>query len=104
MVAAAEFNYSTAEDKILVNALYSSIAVHGIPISINLVMNSVIKSLTNDDSYAITTRNAPLHFGFTDYSPAELPSIGVAILWVILIPIGILEKPICKSYFNVFFL
>lgn len=58
MIAAAELN-KTAED-ITVNALYSVTASFSLPISINLLTNSILKSLVGDDyTLELTSHQLP---------------------------------------------
>lgn len=54
MIVAAEFNKST------INGLFSSIALHAAPISLNLISNSLLKSDPVTSSNQITTVNHPV--------------------------------------------
>jgi hypothetical protein len=56
MVAAAEFNDTNGE--ILVNSMYSKSALHGVPLSINLATNAIVKALFNE-SFSISISNTP---------------------------------------------
>jgi ATP-binding cassette subfamily A (ABC1) protein 3 len=87
MIAAAEFNHS--DDTIFINSMYSQTALHGIPISINLAMNAIVKDLFNE-SFSITIRNTPLKPLYTEFSPSELSVINVTSTWLILIPLSML--------------
>lgn len=51
VIAAAEFNVTNGHES--ANALYSNTAVYGLPISVNLVSNAVLRALTKDQSSAI---------------------------------------------------
>jgi hypothetical protein len=85
MIAAAEFNHS--DGTIFINSMYSQTALHGIPISINLAMNAIVKDLFNE-SFSITIRNTPLKPLYTEFSPSELSVINVTSTWLILIPLS----------------
>lgn len=54
MVVAAEFNRTT------VNGLFSSIALHAAPISLNLISNALLQSNPTTSSNQITTVNHPI--------------------------------------------
>lgn len=54
MVVAAEFNRTT------VNGLFSSIALHAAPISLNLISNALLQSNPMTSSNQITTVNHPV--------------------------------------------
>ncbi|KAF5274074.1 hypothetical protein FQR65_LT04472 [Abscondita terminalis] len=86
MVVAAEFNKS--DDKKIINMMYSNNAIHGAPISLNLVMNSVLKALKGE-GYSIVSGNNPLPaMRGTNFDQAS--EVEVSILWFILFPLGIL--------------
>jgi ATP-binding cassette subfamily A (ABC1) protein 3 len=87
MIAAAEFNDS--DDTIFVNSMYSQNALHGVPISINLAMNAIVKALFNE-SFSITISNSPLKSLYTEFSSSELSVIIVTCIWFILIPLSML--------------
>jgi hypothetical protein len=57
-IVAAEFNASDSPNVALLNAMYSSIAFHAAPISLNLVTNAVLQS--KDPTKLITVSNHPL--------------------------------------------
>lgn len=82
---AAEFNKTN--DQIVINAMYNRFALHGVPISINLAMNAAIKVLLNE-SYSIATNNIPLKSISSESTPSELSVVGVASVWIVLIPIS----------------
>lgn len=84
MVAAAEFNVSN--DIIRINAMYSHFAIHGPPISLNLVMNSIAKAALGDE-YSIRTSNEPFNKE-KKIEPAEESEVQVGLLWLILFPLG----------------
>jgi hypothetical protein len=85
MITAAEFNDINGE--ILVNSMYSKNALHGVPISINLATNAIVKALFNE-SFSITISNTPLKPLYTEFSPSELSVINVTSIWLILIPLS----------------
>jgi hypothetical protein len=85
MVAAAEFNDN--DGKIFVNSMYSENALHGVPISINLANNAILKALFNE-SFSITISNTPLKPLYTEFSASELSVINVTSTWLILIPLS----------------
>lgn len=83
LVVAAEFNRTEKEP--IVNVMYSNFALHGIPISLNLVMNSVLKAYAGDQ-YSIEAANSPL-----TSNSAKLPrgwDVSVAVIWLSLVPLG----------------
>lgn len=57
-IVAAEFNASDSSGVSLLNAMYSSVAYHAAPISLNLLTNAVISS--KDPNKSITIINHPL--------------------------------------------
>ncbi|KAF5283869.1 hypothetical protein FQA39_LY04689 [Lamprigera yunnana] len=87
MVVAAEFN-NTKDGKKIINALHSSNARCGVPISLNLVFNSVLKGLKGNE-YSITTTIQPLPTlrGGT-FQKASV--VEVQVLWLLLFPLGIM--------------
>jgi hypothetical protein len=85
MIVAAEFSDSDGE--IFVNSMFSQNALHGVPISINLAMNAIVKYLFNE-KFSITISNTPLKPLYTEFSPSELSSINVTSTWLILIPLS----------------
>lgn len=66
--------------------MYSNGAVHGAPISLNLLMNALLKSLKGQE-YSITTANAPLPSAEDNFF-AQASEWKVAILWFMLFPLG----------------
>ncbi|KAJ3650279.1 hypothetical protein Zmor_021977 [Zophobas morio] len=87
MITAIEFNSTSDGKGVIVNAMYSSETVHGIPISINLAMNAIAKAQLGG-SFSITTRNTPLKPLYSQDAPSELSLVNVASVWLILIPIS----------------
>ncbi|XP_018325058.1 retinal-specific ATP-binding cassette transporter [Agrilus planipennis] len=87
LVVAAEFN-ETGNDSIL-NAMYSNTALHGAPISLNMLMNALLKTL-KDPSYSISVKNDPLPVLAATKSLNQQSSAEVAILWLFLFPLGLL--------------
>ncbi|XP_068901248.1 phospholipid-transporting ATPase ABCA3-like isoform X1 [Tenebrio molitor] len=87
MITAAEFN--DINDEIFVNSMYSKNALHGVPISINLATNAIVKALFNE-SFSITISNTPLKPLYTEFSPSELSLINVTSIWFILMPLSML--------------
>jgi hypothetical protein len=67
--------------------MYSQNALHGVPISINLAMNAIVKALFNE-SFSITISNTPLKPLYTEFSHSELSVIIVTSTWFILIPLS----------------
>ena len=51
-IVSAEFN--TSADAIHANGFYSGTALLGIPATINMLSNTLLKSFTNDDTYSIS--------------------------------------------------
>jgi hypothetical protein len=86
MIAAAEF--SEGDGEVYVNSMYSKNELHGVPISINLAMNAIVKALFNE-SFSITIRNTPPKPLYTEFSPSELSIINITSTWLILIPLSI---------------
>ncbi|XP_044746947.1 phospholipid-transporting ATPase ABCA1-like isoform X2 [Coccinella septempunctata] len=95
MVAAAEFNVS--KDIIRVNAMYSHFAIHGPPISLNLVMNAIAKAELGNE-YSITTSNEPLN-KVKRIEPTEESEVQVGLLWLILFPLGLAFLMACFIIF-----
>ncbi|XP_045460948.1 ATP-binding cassette sub-family A member 2-like isoform X2 [Harmonia axyridis] len=95
MVAAAEFNVSN--DIIRINAMYSHFAIHGPPISLNLVMNSIAKAALGDE-YSIRTSNEPFNKE-KKIEPAEESEVQVGLLWLILFPLGLAFLMACFIVF-----
>ncbi|KAK5648970.1 hypothetical protein RI129_003862 [Pyrocoelia pectoralis] len=86
MIVAAEFNKTGG--KKVINAMYSNNAVHGAPISFNLVINAVLKGMKGEE-YGIISGNSPLPIVKGEYSE-EASEIDVASLWLLIFPLGML--------------
>lgn len=88
MIVAAEFNKTTA------NGLFSSIALHAAPISLNLISNALLQSDPVTSSHQITTVNHPIDLsGFVKIACTETNVLAMIIygfLWVLCVPIGLL--------------
>lgn len=88
MVVAAEFNRTTA------NGLFSSIALHAAPISLNMISNALLQSDSTTSSNKITTVNHPIDLNglikiaCTDTSIFTMLIFGF--LWVSCVPVGLL--------------
>lgn len=84
LVVGAEF-YS--EKVIEATALYSTVAIHSAPISLNLITNAIAKAYLGDE-YSITTSNWPLQT-INSVTTREYFSVDlVRLLWPVLMPIG----------------
>lgn len=97
MVVSAEFNITNKGEKI-VNAMYSNTAAHGAPISLNLVMNAILKTVMGDQ-YSIVSANHPLPM-LVGNSLEEASEMQIAILWFIWFPLGMLSVCDKISFFN----
>ncbi|KAJ9595471.1 hypothetical protein L9F63_013335, partial [Diploptera punctata] len=85
-IVAAEFNSST---KPLLNAMFSSVAIHSAPISLNLMTNTILKKESPEKS--ITAINHP--FGMKDMEgPGQVmvTRILIMMMWMTLMPFGLL--------------
>ncbi|KAJ3652605.1 hypothetical protein Zmor_018556 [Zophobas morio] len=89
MIAAVEFNRTSDGRVVIVNAMYSSESLHGVPISINLATNAIAKAWLGSD-FSINTHNTPLKPLRSQDAPFELSEENVASVWLTLIPISIL--------------
>ncbi|KAK9880473.1 hypothetical protein WA026_011717 [Henosepilachna vigintioctopunctata] len=85
MIVAAEFN--ATKDDIRVNAMYSHFAVHGAPISLNLILNSIAKAHLGED-YSISMSNIPLK-KMNQVTSSEESEVDVGLLWLIIFPLGL---------------
>lgn len=70
-------------------ALYNAMALHSLPISINMITDSLAKTLLGPDA-SISITNWPLPSLKENVSRQELSEAKIAILWLIMIPIGCL--------------
>ncbi|XP_050500171.1 phospholipid-transporting ATPase ABCA3 isoform X2 [Diabrotica virgifera virgifera] len=86
MIAGANFVYD--RDFTLV-ALYNGIATHSTPISLNLITDSLAKTLLGPE-YGISVSNWPLPQVQERLSSQEYSEAKVAVLWLILLPVGCL--------------
>lgn len=86
MVAGATF---VADKPFELVALYNAIAIHSMPISINLLTNTLAQTLLGPE-YSISLSNWPLPYVNQLKSPQEFSDTKIGILWLILIPIGCL--------------
>lgn len=84
LVVAAEFNSTELEP--LANVLYSNLAFHALPISLNLIMNTVLKVYAGEQ-YSIEVANSPLS-GMTASTVPGFWDVEVGISWLMMIPIG----------------
>ncbi|KAK7864713.1 hypothetical protein R5R35_010965 [Gryllus longicercus] len=64
-------------------ALYSEMALHSLPISVNLLANALVKYETNDSDYSISVANHPFQKEEAQYIDGEL----VSLLWMSLVPL-----------------
>nr|CAH7744096.1 unnamed protein product [Callosobruchus chinensis] len=87
IIVGAEFD-TTSED-IKATALYNVEAIHSVPISFNLITNSIAKALLGDD-YSISATNWPLSSRLEFLDNQEYMKVKVTLLWLILIPIACL--------------
>lgn len=97
VIASAEFDSSQN----IINVMYSSFALHGAPISLNLVTNSILKGLAGPD-FSIATANAPLRIN-SKSSPSLFLEIKVGLAWTVLLPLGKFEE-YCKLMMAIHFL
>lgn len=84
LIVAAEFN--STEQEPVVNVMYSNFALHGLPISLNLIMNSILKA-TVGDGFSIETANSPLS-GLASSKIPRTWDLEVGISWLMMIPVG----------------
>lgn len=92
MIAAAEFNSSGK----IINAMYSNLALHGAPVSINLITNAILKSLVGDEFSISATNNPPILDSSKQFSETE-----VAIVFMILFPKGKQNKKIYNFSYRI---
>ncbi|PNF40610.1 ATP-binding cassette sub-family A member 3 [Cryptotermes secundus] len=86
-IIAAEFNSSSSGAGML-NAMFSSTAIHSAPISLNVLTNAVLK--TNSKEKSITAINHPLPSREHVSGEGFVRQIGVMVLWMTLMPFGLL--------------
>ncbi|XP_074030310.1 phospholipid-transporting ATPase ABCA3 [Leptinotarsa decemlineata] len=87
MIAAA--NFFVTNGSIRAVAMYNAVALHSLPISLNLITNAIVKTLLGSE-YSISTSYWPLESIDTSASPVEYSETMFAVLWLIMIPIGCL--------------
>lgn len=85
LIVAAEFN-STEQDEPIANVMYSNLALHALPISLNLMMNAILKTYAGEQ-YSIDVANAPLS-GIASTKMPGFWDVEVSISWLMMIPIG----------------
>lgn len=84
LIVAAEFN--STEHEPVVNVMYSNLALHGLPISLNLIMNSILKAYAGNE-FSIEVANSP----FSEVSSSLMPShkdLDIGISWLMMVPVG----------------
>ncbi|GJQ86914.1 hypothetical protein Trydic_g5535, partial [Trypoxylus dichotomus] len=87
MLIAAEFTIEDSSGNInTVNIMYANKAYHGAPISINVVMNTLLKYYAGDE-FLISTSNTPLHSRTKKEQPLTQSQFSNAFLWITLLPI-----------------
>lgn len=86
MVIAAEFVVED-ENVTSVNIMHANKAYHGAPISINAVMNTLVKYYAGDN-YSISTSNTPLHARTRKEQALSQSEFTNLFLWLTLLPIG----------------
>lgn len=72
-----------------IRAMYSSIPLHSLPITWNLVINAVLKQLQGSD-YSITTVNHPLDDPKSDPNDVsqDTRTVQIIMYWLIMFPLG----------------
>ncbi|KAG5895530.1 hypothetical protein JTB14_010674 [Gonioctena quinquepunctata] len=85
----ASVNFFHRDSVIIARALYNNIAIHSLPISLNLVTNAIAQTLLGGE-YSISASYWPLKSVNVNDSPKEYSQTSVAVLWLIMIPIGCL--------------
>lgn len=86
LVAGAKFYKNDGNIEAI--ALYSNCAYHSLPISINLVMNSLVKFYLGD-SYSVSVSNSPFPTNIILKERDEhVSAIEVGIFFLMLIPLG----------------
>lgn len=89
MVAAAQFLVRANEKIIDVTVMYNNWAIHSLPISLNLITNSLAK-MTLGSNYSISTTNKPLPSINSQVTEEELSELQIGLLWLIVMPLGFL--------------
>ncbi|XP_060517032.1 ATP-binding cassette sub-family A member 2-like isoform X2 [Cylas formicarius] len=88
MVVGAELKSGSAGG-IETVALYNNLALHAAPISLNLITNALAKSRLGPQ-YSISMSNWPLERIRDTNSPKELSEVQLGLLWLVILPIGVL--------------
>lgn len=96
LIVAAEFNSTEGEP--LVNVMYSNLALHGLPISLNLIMNTLLKVYA-DDGFSIESANSPLS-GLISSTIPRTWDLEVGITWLMMVPVGKLYRFNVKNSLN----
>ncbi|KAI4468947.1 atp-binding cassette transporter subfamily a abca [Holotrichia oblita] len=86
MIIAAELTFDD-EDLTTVNIMHANKPYHGAPISMNAVMNTILKYYAGDD-YSISTSNTPLHARTRKEQALSQSEFTNLFLWLTLLPIG----------------
>ncbi|XP_069681458.1 phospholipid-transporting ATPase ABCA3-like isoform X2 [Periplaneta americana] len=91
-IVGAEFNLTTIsypyQEKVKVlNAMYSSVALHAAPISLNLLSNAVLQDKSPE--LGVTVINHPLQRK-VDFGATVSLTLAVMMLWMTLMPFGLL--------------
>lgn len=86
MVVGAEFNVSERFRE--VNVMYSNVALHGAPISLNLALNALLKAKAGIE-YGITVSNKPLQSISDQTVKQEQSEMQNIIIWIFMFPLGI---------------
>ncbi|GJQ88469.1 hypothetical protein Trydic_g10593 [Trypoxylus dichotomus] len=88
MIIAAEFtSVDNGSSVHAVNIMYANKAYHGASISINVVMNTLLKYYAGDE-FSISTSNAPLHARTKKEEPLPQSEFSNVCLWIVLLPIS----------------
>lgn len=87
IIVGAELQSSEQTGELSANILYSNMALHGAPISLNMFLNAYLKSMAGPD-YSISTANSPLQ-GFAEPSTVQNQSaIQNGLFWLSMFPLG----------------
>lgn len=84
LIVAAEFNQSK---NFVLNGLYGNLAIHGPPIALNLITNTLLQSLKGSD-YMISVTNNPIPLERDAFNRDVFGSYEKAINWLFMIPLG----------------
>ncbi|KAK4883871.1 hypothetical protein RN001_000142 [Aquatica leii] len=86
LVVAAEFNM-TDNESLVVNAMYSTVATHGAPISLSLIVNTILK-LTRGENCSIS---AAINFSPSLFRHKTASATRIPIYWTTILPFGIVR-------------